>query len=151
MSTETQAGRHGSGFTLYVAIAALLMGFSIVSGFSVGFFILPIPVAMFVSIAWWSRPWIVAGILCGAIAFSVAFLGTAPIRCGISSVKEPGRPAATREWCTRLFLPDIEGRSSSRPSDTALSFGIAAAAGAIAGTTGAKLGRSLIRRARPAI
>lgn len=145
MSTATQPGRLGTGFTLYVVITILVILFGIISIASIGFLFLTLGLVMAIGIGFWSRPWIVAALVSAAAAFSVAYVATAPVRCGISGVKEPGRPPVVREWCTRLLLSDIEGRDS-RPSDTALALGIAAAAGSIAGVTGARVARALTRR-----
>jgi hypothetical protein len=76
---ETQSVRHGTGFGIYLAFAILILVLSILSGFSIGLFILPIPLVMLVAIAWWGRPWIVAGLVAGVVAGSLAYLLTAPL------------------------------------------------------------------------
>jgi hypothetical protein len=140
---ETRATTPRNGLAIFVIMAIALLLFSLVAAFSIGIFILPIPLVMFVSIRWWDRPGIVASLIGAAVVFSIVFLGTAPVRCGISSVKESGRPVMTRERCTRLFLPDIEGRSGTRSSDILLALGIAAAAAGITGLAGVGIGRAL--------
>ena len=106
---ETQPARSSPVLVVFLVIAALLLVFSIISGFSIGLFILPIPLVMFGSTAAWSRPWIVTGLVAAVVVGSITYLLTAPLwRFERTSVVIGDADAsAGLSGCSSTILPDV--------------------------------------------
>ena len=103
---ETYAPQARRGLPIFVIVAIALLVAAVISMFSIGIFILPIPLAMFGSIAFWSRKHVVAGLVTGAVAASLVFLYTTPITRSVTATKGPeGRTHS--ETCGRLVGPDL--------------------------------------------
>lgn len=106
---ETQTARSSPALVGFLIVAVLLLVFSVISGFSIGLFILPIPLVMFGATAVWGRPWLVAGLVIAVIAGSAAYLLTAPLfrfertSLGIGDADR----SAGLSGCSRAILPDV--------------------------------------------
>ena len=126
----TPPARSSPAFVVFLGVAVLLLVFSILSGFSIGLFIIPIPLVMFGSTAAWGRPWIVAGLVTGVIVGSVAYLLTAPLwRFERSSVGIGDADiGAGRSGCSRTILPDVPLAECDDASRQALLLALAGAA-----------------------
>ena len=106
-----------------IAIALLFLG--IVSIFTIGIYFLFVALAM-LSVQWaWSRPWIVAGTVSGAVAAVAVHFLTAPLRCGIQTTA--GSFGNTeRAYCSRIILPDVQGLDTIGANALALVLGLGA-------------------------
>lgn len=133
-------------YVAYITIASVLAVAGFLGILTIGILILPIAVAMFIGLAFWHRPWIPATIVTTVAAFSLGYMGSAPLNCFASSVKRSGVPVVHEEGCSRLFLPDLDRAAQS--SDGQLALAIATATAAVLGTTVAVVGRRLEHRSR---
>ncbi len=64
----------------YLVVLVLAFAFCAVSGSSIGFIFLPVPAAMLVGLLLWRWKWAVAAVVAAALAGSLAFFLTAPLR-----------------------------------------------------------------------
>ena len=127
---ETQPARSSPALGIFLAVAVLLLVFSFLSGFSIGLFILPIPLVMFGSTAAWSRPWIVAGLVAAVVVGSITYLLTAPLwRFERSSIGiGDAEASAGLSGCSSTILPDVPLEECDDASRQALLLAIGAAA-----------------------
>jgi hypothetical protein len=123
---ETRSARPRNGLAVFIIIAIALLLFSIVSGFSIGLIIMPIPLVMFGSVVWWNRSWVVAGLVAAVVAGSMVFLLTAPLtEFHYASVQ--GGVRTQGGGCGRTILPDVPLDECDDATGQAFMLAIAAA------------------------
>ena len=133
---QMQPARSSPALVVFLVVAVVLFVFSILSGFSIGLFIIPIPLVMFGSTAVWNRPWIVAGLVTAVVAGSMTYLLTAPLwRFERSSVGIGGADtSAGRSGCSSTILPDVPLEECDDARTRALAIAVASAIAAGVGT-----------------
>ena len=94
-----------------LSVSVLLAG--LITGFSVGTFILPIGIALIVLGPARHRPRLYWPVLLGVVGYEIAFLLYAPLTC-TSTATVPGGVAET--VCTTILGPEYRGSGTYNPS-----------------------------------
>jgi hypothetical protein len=124
------AGSYGSGFLVYATLAGVLFLFSVIAGFGIGLFIMPIPLAMIVGLLLWRSKPTVAGLLGAAAGWSGTYVLTVPgWRFERSSVGiGPADASAGLSGCRSMLLPAVPLERCDEATAQALVFAFAVGA-----------------------
>jgi hypothetical protein len=117
----------------YTVAMVLAFAFCVVSGFSIGFIFLPVPAAMLIGLFLWRWKWAVAGLVSAALAGSLAYFLTAPLREFRGSTVRGG---VTTEFagCSSEILADVPLDECDGAEDRALAIAVGSALLVGAGT-----------------
>lgn len=123
-------GDPGLVWLVATGVVLVIVGWLTLTGW-VGLILLPLGVALLAGTPFRRRWRIVAGLVAGAVAFSAAYLLTAPLTCSETAGTGSGRRPVVVTTCSRVALADLDGEP--RAADYLLAVSFAAGAAVVVG------------------